>query len=152
MAAKGSLLADVKRAVVTWGGTLRRSYGDRHGDFAVRFTFRGETFIGVAKREPVHGLASFMQEVAHKADRRDAYLVEFFGSDPGLGDAYVFDPSTVISEGQTSHGTSKKEVPTEWYELPLEKGVLLGDFVSGRAEPEGPPSEEAGSVTLTDYA
>lgn len=157
MGDQDSLLADVKRNIVTWGGDLRRSYGDGHGQYAIRFRFRGETYIGVAKQQPERGLASFMQKVTRRALDQDVLLVEFFGEDPTLGDAFVFQPITVLEAGTESQGASKKDVPTDWYELPLKHGVLLGDYVSGRRDaPEPPeqkePSTSAGPVTLQDYA
>jgi len=157
MGDQDSLLADVKRNIVRWGGDLRRSYGDGHGQYAIRFRFRGETFIGVAKQQPQGGLASFMQKVTLRAVDQDVLLVEFFGEDPTLGDAYVFQPATVLEASDESQGASKKDVPTDWYELPLKHGVLLGDYVSGREAPPGPPAKKeastsAGPVTLQDYA
>ena len=153
MTSKEILLTDAKKAVVAWGGTVRRTYGDEHGDFAFRFTFRGETFIGVSKQSAHQGLASFMQTVTRRAAHQDALLVEFFGEEPTLGSAYVYRPETVVEEGEQSVGNSKKGIKTEWYQLPLEKGVLLGDFVSGRAEPPEPSEEEAsGPVTINDFA
>lgn len=147
-----SLLASVKRAVVAWGGDLRRSYSDQHGHYAVRFTYRGETYIGVAKERPVGGLASFMQQVVRRAADQDVLLVEFFGDSPTLADAYVFRPDTVLQEGSESRGASKKDVQTDWYELPLDHGVLLGDYVSGREVPPAPAREKERPVGITDYA
>jgi hypothetical protein len=148
----GSLLTNAKKAVADWGGTVRRSYGDDHGDFAFRFTFREETFIGVSKQAAHQGLASFEQTITRRAAYQDALLVEFFGTDPTLGSAYVYWPETVIKAGEESVGNSKKGIRTEWYQLPLKKGVLLGDFVSGRAEPSKPREETAGMMTINDFA
>lgn len=148
---EANLLADVKRAVVTWGGELRRSYSDDHGEYALRFEYRGETFIAVAKMQPERGLASFMQKVARRAAGQEVLLVEFFGEEPTLSDAYVFDPDTVLEESDESQGASKKEVPTDWYELPLAKGVLLGDFVSGREKPPEPSTAGPRPTAITDY-
>lgn len=154
MAKQRSLLADAKRGIVTWGGTLKRSYGDDQGDYAVGFSFRGNSFIGVSKEYAERNLASFEQTVARRARDQDVYLVEFFGAEPTLGDAYVFNPETVLEDGVESHGSSKKGTPTEWYEISLNQGVLLGDFVSGRAEPSEPSPEEEKDqpVGITDYA
>jgi hypothetical protein len=151
MTRNDSLLTDAKKAVVDWGGTVRRSYGDDHGDFAFRFTFRRETFIGVSKQAAHQGLASFEQTVTRRAAHQDDLLVEFFGADPTLGSAYVYRPETVIDAGEESVGDSKKGIRTEWYQLPLEKGVLLGDYVSGRGEPSKPTDEAAGMVTINDF-
>lgn len=151
MSEEDSLLTEAKRAVTTWGGTVRRSYGDDHGSYAFRFTFRGETYIGVSKKSAHNGLASFEQGIARRAAHQDVPLVEFFGDNPTLGNSYVFQPETVIEDGEVSVGNSKKDVRTEWYQLPLEKGVLLGDVVSGRAEPPEPSEEDSRPVGITDY-
>lgn len=151
MSGQDSLLTDAKRAVTTWGGRVSRSYGDDHGSYAFRFALHGERYIGVSKKSAHQGLASFEQAVARRAAHQDVSLVEFFGEEPTLGSAYVFQPETVIEDGEVSVGSSKKGVKTEWYQLPLEKGVLLGDFVSGREEPPEPSEEESGPVRLTDY-
>jgi len=153
MTCKEVLLTNAKKAVVAWGGTVRRTYSDEHGDFAFRFTFRGETFIGVSKQSAHQGLASFMQTITRQAAHQDTLLVEFFGEEPTLGSAYVYRPETVVEKGEESVGKSKKGIKTEWYQLPLEKSVLLGDFVSGRAEPSEPSEEESsGPVTINDFA
>lgn len=152
MSEEESLLTEAKKAVTTWGGTVRRSYGDDHGSFAFRFTYRGETFIGVSKKSAHNGLASFMQGIARRAAHQEVLLVEFFGSNPTLGNSYVFQPVTVIEDGEESVGDSKKDVQTDWYQLPLDQGILLGDYVSGRAVPPEPsPEEKSRPVGITDY-
>lgn len=152
MSEEESLLTEAKKAVTAWGGTVRRSYGDEYGSFAFRFTFRGETYIGVSKKSAHNGLASFEQGIARRAAHQEVPLVEFFGDSPTLGNSYVFQPVTVIEDGDVSVGNSKKDVKTEWYQLPLEKGVLLGDFVSGRAVPADPePEEKKKPRGITDY-
>lgn len=152
MSDEESLLTEAKKAVTTWGGTVRRSYGDEYGSFAFRFTYRGETYIGVSKKSAHNGLASFEQGIARRAAHQEVPLVEFFGDNPTLGNSYVFQPVTVIEDGDVSVGNSKKDVKCEWYQLPLEKGVLLGDFVSGRAVPPEPePEEKSQPLGITDY-
>lgn len=156
MEEEDNLLDGVKEAVVTWGGTLKRSYGDGHGQYAIRFTLRGETYIGVAKQQPERGLASFMQKVARRAADQDVHLVEFFGATPTLGDAFVFRADTVLEDGDESHGDSKLDVPTDWYELPLGRGCLLGDYLTGNDQPAEPrtrkPEPRAETKGITDYA
>lgn len=157
-----SLLAGVKRAVVNWGGHLERTYSDDHGQYAVRLSYRGETFIAVAKQSAHHGLASFMDSVVGRAAHQDVLLLEFFGEGPTLGSVYVFRPDTVASEGRESHGASKQDVPTEWLELPLEHGCTLGDYITNRDVPGEPSSTasveeqnqkpETTRPKLTDYA
>jgi len=146
-----SLLTEAKKAVTAWGGTVRRSYGDDHGNYAFRFDHRGKTYIGVSKKSAHNGLASFEKRITGRAADQEVPLVEFFGSDPTLGSSYVFQPATVIQDGEVSVGESKKEVRCEWYQLPLEKGVLLGDYVSGRGSPPEPSEEAPGPVAITDY-
>lgn len=147
-----SLLAGVREAVVTWGGVLRRTYGDEHGDYAIRFRLRGETFIGVAMQRVRDGRASFTPRVTRLARDQELLLVEFFGAEPTLGSAYVFSPRTVIEERRTSRGRSKKGVPTDWYEVPLEHGVLFGDYLTQRASPPEPPRDTPRPATIQDYA
>lgn len=149
-----SLLSDVKKAVVTWGGSLGRVYSDDHGAYAIRIRYRGQTFIAVAKQEPVRGLASFSQTIVKRAAHQDVLLAEFFGEEPTLGNVYVFDPVTVLETADESRGSSRKGVSVDWYELPLDHGVCLGDFVSGRAEPPRADevAEEKTPSTLLDYA
>lgn len=149
---RDSLLAGVKKAIVTWGGNIRRTYGDDHGDYAVRFHFRESTFIGVAKKYADADRASFMQSVVRRAAGQDILLAEFFGEQPTLSTVYVFLPVTVLEVGRESQGLSKKDVMTDWYELDLDHGVMLGDFVSGRGAPPRPPAEATRPVRIQDYA
>lgn len=147
-----SLLADAKRAVVQWGGHLNRTYSDNHGQYGIRITYRGETFIAVAKQTAHKNRASFAQRVVKRADSQDVLLCEFFGEDPTLGSVYVFRPETVLEEGRESHGTSKKGTPTDWYELGLDHGCTLGDYVTGREVPAKPSEKSTRPVAITDYA
>lgn len=157
MTRKDSLLGRLKRQLVTWDWTLQRTYRDDHGAYCVRATYRGHTFYCVAKETAHQGLASFGPSVVERAAANDAYLVEFFGEDPRLGNSYVFDADLVLEVADESRGASKKGVRTTWYELPLRYGAILGDVVSGREEPvqEVPERKKTSTRTvkgITDYA
>lgn len=131
-----SLLVAVKRALVQWGWHLIRTFEDGYGAFAVKAEYCGDTYYCVAKQYAHADLASFMQKVVRRADGQDALLVEFLGEQPRLGNAWVFDPEYVAANADDSRGLSKKDVDTDWYELNLEHGALLGDFLAGRDEPD----------------
>lgn len=152
MREQGSLLTGVRRAVVRWGGSIRRVYSDDHGQYAVRITYRGETFIAVAKQTVHKNRASFAQRVVERAAAQDVLLLEFFGEDPTLGTGYVFRPDTILEEGVESHGVSKKQTPTDWYELDLDHGVTLGDYVTGQEELPAPSENDTRTAAITDYA
>ncbi|UTF55953.1 hypothetical protein [Natronosalvus rutilus] len=150
--AKDSLLGRVKRQIVTWGWKLQRTYRDDHGAYCVRATYRGQTFYCVAKETAHQGLASFGPRVTKRAADTDSLLVEFFGEEPRLGEAYVFDPAFVLEVADESRGASKKGQITTWYELPLDHGAILGDVVSGRDEPDRDVNEhKPRPVKITDY-
>lgn len=100
--------------------------------YGVRLRKGGEDFYMVAKERLWDDLASFLQEVVHRAKNNDCMLILYVAE----GQSYlVFDPTFVLDTAEESEGESKKRW-AEWYELPVHHGVGLEDYLHRRDTPD----------------
>lgn len=113
-------------------------YDDAHGRYAFKVTVDAETFVVAAKDYLYRGNASFMNKVVLRANDRDAKLL-LFVADGGY--RYVFDPQTVIEDGDDADGPRSSERGEAWIDVDAQAGVSLEDYADGRDTPKRPESE-----------
>lgn len=150
-----TLLADTRATVARWPGwRVTRSFEDSAGRWGFLARTDRDAFLCVAKRRLHGGRASFMQKAVRRARGKGYVLCEFVGAryandKPTPDSAFVFDADTVAARGTASAGKSAKGVETAWVEASVARfGVLLGEYVSGRAALPPPGDVPAGQVTL----
>jgi hypothetical protein len=124
-----SLLRD---AAVNWGWTIARTHRDDIGVFALKLHTGDEYVYGITKNMPYQGCASFPKKVASRASDNDCPVIVFFGEKPRLGNSHVFDSDTVLQDGYPNMECTSPTRRKLWHDIPLEKGILLGDYISGR--------------------
>lgn len=124
-----SLLRD---AAVNWGWTIARTHRDDFGVFALKLHTGDEYVYSITKDTPFQGCASFPRKVARRAADNSCPVIVFFGDKPRLGNSYVFDSDTVLQEGHPNMECASPTRRKMWHDISLEKGILLGDYISGR--------------------
>ena len=104
---------------------------------------RGDVYA-VAKRYQYRDLASFPKRVARRAVDKGCPMAIFFPPHD-VGDGYVYNPEYVLSEGIERPIQKAGQPRTLVFDIPIEDGVLYGDYISGREDlPEGeyhPPDQ-----------
>lgn len=122
----------VRDAAVNWGWKIARTHRDDFGVFALKLYTGNEHVYCITKEMPYQGCASFPRKVARRAADNDCPVAIFFGEQPRLGNSHLFDSSTVLDEGYPNMECTSPTRRKMWLDIPLEKGVLLGDYISGR--------------------
>jgi hypothetical protein len=117
-----------------WGWTVVRTFSDDRGDYCVKVQMERAAFYCTTKRYPYKEMASFPRRVALRAHDNDHLLAIFFGDVPEMGNAYVFRPEIVVDDGIPNRDDRSPKKQKTWLDIPLDRGVLLGDYVSGRAD------------------
>lgn len=130
----GSRIKALKKQASMWGWQLVRSYRDRRGVFCVKIKTDRSVLYCITKDYAYKQQASFPRRVALRAADTGQPVAIFFGDKPEMGNAYVFDSQLVIEEGHENTEDRDVRNPQVWLDIPLERGVILGDYISGRAD------------------
>jgi len=126
------MIHEAKETLVDAGAVLVSSYNDGSGVWGYQVGIEGHTFILVAKQFDYKEHASFLAEAVERAARNGDWLL-FHNS--AAGSYTVFDPEQVVENGSRSEGHSKTRY-AQWYELPMDQGVDIVDFIKRRERPE----------------
>jgi len=113
-------------------------YDDAHGRYAFKVSVDGEPFVVAAKEYLYKGNASFMNKVVMRAYDYDAKLLLFVTD---RSNPYVFDPQTVIEDGEGADGPRTSNRGETWIDVDAKAGVPLEDYADGRDTPKRPESE-----------
>jgi hypothetical protein len=116
-----------------WGMPTIRVYQDQYGVYCVKIkTSRGPVYC-ITKAYPYQEMASFPARVVRRAAANDCPVAVFFDT-PRLGNAYVYLADQVLADGSPNKDTKPSERRQTWLDIPLEDGVLFGDWISDRAD------------------
>ena len=130
-----SSINELRKRAVDWGFDIERNYRDDRGIFCIRVSTSRKSIYCITKDYKYKGMASFPLRVVRRADDYNRPVCVFF-DEPTLGSGYVFNADTVKSEGIEN----KQDVPlpnrSDWIDIDLEYGVVLGDYISNRSDLE----------------
>lgn len=130
---KRSKIGVLRKNAVQWGMSISRVLRDSRGVYCLKIkTCRGPVYC-ITKAYPYREMASFPARVVRRAVANDCPVAVFF-DEPRLGNAYVYWPELVISDGVPNEDTAPAQSRQTWYDIPLEDGVLFGDWISGRED------------------
>lgn len=129
----------LRAALIDWGWQITRICRDDRGVFTIRASPSADVSLYcITKDEPYKGRASFPLRVVERAHDYDSYLAIFFGDEPRLGEAYVFNAGTVKYTGDVNLQDVSYERREQWVDISLDAGCLLGDLLAGHHQPSPP--------------
>lgn len=122
------------QSVDRWTHTgVARCLSDSVGIYCLLLETKQEYVYAIAKRYQYRDKASFPKRVVRRASDKE-YPVAVFFSPQDVGNGYVFNPEQVLSQG----ADNRMDVPGKshqiWVDMPVSKGVLYGDYISGRED------------------
>lgn len=133
------------KAVDHWDHTaVATCLSDRVGTYCVKLETRRDHVYTIAKEYQYKNKASFPKRVVHRAIDNNHPISIFFNPHT-LGNGYVFNPGQVLSDGIENRINRTEETRSVWVDIPIEDGVVYGDYISNRADlPDGsydPPDQ-----------
>jgi len=129
---ENTLIEELRGNAYHWGWDLEATISGEFGNYALKYDTGEDILYCTAKEYMYREMASFPKPVVLRAVDHKRPLVIFFGEDPMLGSAYVFRPDVVKEEGVPN--TQQVPLPkrAQWLDISIDRGVILGDYVSGR--------------------
>lgn len=124
------------RRCADWDASVDRVFTHDRGIYCVKMSTLYGSVYCIAKAYVHKDRASFPRKVVHRGLSNESLLGIFFGNDLYLGDGYVFSSQTVYELGTQNRGGSDKDDQRIWVDIPIERGVNFGNFLTGREFPE----------------
>lgn len=130
-----SQMRQLKEAVKEWKPTeLIRAIQDRRGIQCIEIGTSRKSLYAISKDSVYKNRASFPKQVVQRGIENDKPLAIFFGDPPLIGNTYTFDAERVAKEGEENKSSHTPGNTTRWIDIDLSKGVIFGDYISGRVD------------------